>query len=161
MKLQRYRFNRKFGMIYRESQNNQLIEIGRQMQVIILWASEPVHGQPFPHLPAQDWIQLTFLDPQGNWCYAVMNSGTTNSLYPWIQYRKQIELRSSCGDATRSHELFEVLTTISFDSTESDNQWFDYSFSGRNGKPGLGERMRSLIKQSKFPLVDIDLNLPI
>lgn len=153
MKLQRYRLNRKVGMIYQESQANQLIEIGRQMQVIILWASEPVHGQPFPNLPAQDWIQLTFLDPQGNWCYAVLNSGTTNSLYPWIQYRKQIE--------SRSHELFEILTTISFDATESDNQWFDYSFSGINGKPGLGERMRSLIKVSSFPLVDIDLNLPI
>jgi hypothetical protein len=153
MKLQRYRLNRKFGIIYQESPNNQLIEIGRQMKVIILWASEPVHGQPFPHLPAQDWIQLTFLDPQGNWCYAVLNSGTTNSLYPWIQYRKQIE--------SRKHELFEILTTISFESTESDNQWFDYSFSGINGKPGLGERMRSLIKVSSFPLVDIDLNLPI
>ncbi|MFB2891949.1 hypothetical protein ACE1CI_03280 [Aerosakkonemataceae cyanobacterium BLCC-F50] len=153
MKLQRYRFNRKVGIIYKESQTNQLIEIGRQMQVIILWASEPVFGQPFPHLPAQDWIQLTFLDHQGDWCYAVLNSGTTNSLYPWIQYRREIY--------KRSHQLFEILTTISFDSTESDNQWFDYSFSGKNGKPGLGERMRSLIKQSTFPLVDIDLNLPI
>lgn len=153
MKLQRYRFNRKFGMIYKESQTNQLIEVGSSMSVIILWASEKVFGQPFTHLPAQDWIQLTFLDSQGDWCYALLNSGSTNALYPWIQYRKQIELRS--------HQLFEILTTISFDSTESDNQWFDYSFSGVNGKPGLGERMRSLIKQSKFSLVDIDLNLPI
>lgn len=153
MKLQRYRFNRKFGIIYKESQNNQLIEIGSSMSVIILWASEKVFGQPFPNLPAQDWIQLTFLDPQGNWCYAVLNSGTTNALYPWIKYRQEIE--------KKSHELFDILTTISFESTESDNQWFDYSFSGMKGKPGLGERMRSLIKQSKFPLVDIDLNLPI
>lgn len=153
MQIQRYRFNRKVGKIYLESKANQLIEVGSEMKVIILWASEPVFGKPFPHLPAQNWIQLSFLDREGNWCYAVLSSGTTNALNPWIQYRHKIE--------SLRQEMFEIVTTIEFDSNESEHEWFDYKFSGVQGKPGIGDRMRKLISSVKFSLVDIDLDLAI
>jgi len=149
----RYRFNRKEGKVYLES-SSKLIEVGTEIKVIILWASEVTFGKPFAHLPTQDWVQLTFLDRQMNWCYGLLNSGTTNALLPWIQYRREVE--------KRSHELYEIVTTISFESSEStENQWFDYSFSGIPGKCGIGSRMRSLISSSEYPLVDISLELPI
>ncbi|MFB2970365.1 hypothetical protein ACE1CD_15435 [Aerosakkonema sp. BLCC-F183] len=152
MEIKRYRFNRKVGKIYLESLSG-LIEIGSEMKVIILWAGDVVFGKPFPHLPAQNWVQLTFLDNQGNWCYALLNSGNTNALYPWTEYRKKIE---------QSHQLLEIVTTIGFDSSESYYGWFDYKFSGVLGKPGLGDRMRQLIRDTKqFSLVDLDINLPI
>lgn len=153
MQLRRYRFNRKTGEIYYETKTNKLISVGSQLKVIILWASEPVWGKPFPHLPAQHWVQLTFLDEQGFWCYGVLNSGITNALYSWVEYRKKIE--------SRSLELFEIITTISFDSQEAQHEWFGYSFSGVRGKPGLGERMRELIGRSQYSPIDLDLDLPV
>jgi hypothetical protein len=153
MKLQRYRLNRKIGKIYLESQPN-LIEVGSEIEVIILWASEPTFGKPFQQLPAQEWVQLTFIDRAGNWCYALLNSGTTNALYSWNEYRRKVEMSG--------RELYEILTTIKFEYTNSDYQWFDYHFSGISGKPGIGERIRSLINSHpEFSLVDIDLDLAI
>lgn len=155
MELKRYRFNRKVGKIYLESPESPtgLKEVGSEMQAIILWASEPAFGKPFAHLPAQDWIQLCLLDRQGDWCYALLNSGSTNSLWPWIQYRQGIE--RACL------ETYEIVTTIGFESADSENQWFDYKFSGVLGKIGLRDRMQSLIGSTKLSVVDIDLNLPI
>lgn len=149
MDIVRYRFNRKVGQIYLEY-NQELISIGKEMKVTILWASNPVFGKPFPHLPAQNWVQLTFLDIDANWCYALLNSGTTNALYPWIEYRRQIE--------SKSRELYEIVTTIGFEPTDSDNQWFDYKFSGTLNKLA-GEIARSLLEPSQFPLIDTSIKL--
>ncbi|MEG4286386.1 hypothetical protein QUB68_24965 [Microcoleus sp. A006_D1] len=149
MKTVKYRFNRKLGEIFLD-ENGELTSVGNNLQIIVLWASEPIWGKPFENMPAQNWIQLTFLAEYGNWCHAVLSDGTTNALERWIEYRKKLE--------DEAIELQEVITTISFEVIDSQHQWFDYTFSGIRGKPGLGDRMRQLIKQSKFPLIE-PLNL--
>ena len=149
MKTKHYRFNRKNGTIFLESESG-LTPIGSSMRTIILFATEPTHGKPFVHLPAQDWVQLCFIDPQGNWSYGVLNSGITNALLPWIQYRGFIE--------SNHFQLNGIVTTIGF-YQEPGNDWFDYEFKGLHGKPGLAERMRSLISSSPYPLQDPDLIL--
>lgn len=146
MQQTKYRFNRKKGKIYVDQQGR-LLDNGNSIKVIILWASEPTFGKPFPHLLAQYWVQLTFLNDLGDWCYAVLSNGTTNALSSWIAYRKEIEQKL---------ELCAVITTLSFEPIDSDqpHQWFDYSFSGIAGKQGLDDRMRSLIQQSKYPIIE-------
>jgi hypothetical protein len=119
--------------------------------MIILGASQPVYGKPFAHLPAQNWVQITFLDMQSNWCYALLNSGATDALNPWLKYRNQIE--------SQGLELCSVITTISFNLVEGEHECFDYSFSGVRGKPGLEERMKTLIDNSGHALVDTSVNL--
>jgi hypothetical protein len=149
MELRRYRFNRKVGKVYLEV-GNQLSEIGSTLKMIVLWASEPVFGKPFAHLSAQNWVQITFLDMQGNWCYALFNNGITNALNPWLQYRKQVESEL---------ELCGVITTISLVKFEEQNEFFDYSFSGVRGKLGLEERMNTLVRNSEYSLIDTSVNL--
>jgi hypothetical protein len=149
MELRRYRFNRKTGKVYLEV-GKELSDIGATLKMIILWASQPVYGKPFAHLPAQNWVQITFLDMQSNWCYALLNNGTIDALNPWLQYRKQVESEL---------ELCGVITTISFNLVEGEHECFDYSFSGVRGKPGLEERMKTLIDNSGHVLVDTSVNL--
>jgi hypothetical protein len=149
MELRRYRFNRKTGKIYLDV-GNQLSEIGSTLRIIILWASKPVFGKPFAHLSAQYWVQITFLDMQSNWCYALLNSGATDALNSWLQYRKQIESEL---------ELCGVVTTIRLNLVEGEHECFDYKFSGVRGKPGLEERMKSVINNSSYSLVDTSVNL--
>ncbi len=146
MQQTKYRFNRKEGKIYVDRQGA-LQKSGNSIKAIILWASEPIFGKPFPYLPAQYWVQLTFFDEHGNWCHAVLNNGTTNALSSWLAYRKEIE-------TVKKLELCAVITTIGFESIDCNYQCFDYSFSGIPGKEGLGDRMRSLIQQSKYPLIE-------
>ncbi len=146
MQQTKYRFNRKEGKIYVDRQDR-LVDSGNSIKVIILWASEPIFGKPFPYLPAQYWVQLTFFDEHGNWCHAVLNNGTTNALSSWLAYRKEIE-------TVKKLELCAVITTIGFESIDCNYQCFDYSFSGIAGKEGLGDRMRLLIQQSEYPLVE-------
>ncbi|MBO1052990.1 MAG: hypothetical protein HEQ25_13635 [Dolichospermum sp. DET73] len=149
MELRRYRFNRKVGKVYLEV-GNQLSEIGSTLKMIILWASAPIFGKPFAHLSAQNWVQITFLDMQGNWCYALLNNGTIDALNPWLQYRKQVESEL---------ELCGVITTISLVKFEEQSEFFEYSFAGVRGKPGLEERMKTLIDNSGHALVDTSVNL--
>lgn len=146
MQLTKYRFNRKEGKVYLEK-GNVLIDSGNSIKAIILWASAPIYGKPFLYLPAQDWVQLTFFDKHGNWCHAVLNNGTTNALSSWLAYRKEIEV-------VQGLELCSVITTIGFEEIDCNHQCFDYSFSGIPGKEGLGDRMRLLIQQSKYPLIE-------
>jgi hypothetical protein len=150
MELRRYRFNRKTGKVYLEV-GKELSDIGATLKMIILGASQPVYGKPFAHLPAQNWVQITFLDMQSNWCYALLNSGATDALNPWLKYRNQIE--------SQGLELCSVITTISFNLVEGEHECFDYSFSGVRGKPGLEERMKTLIDNSGHVLVDTSVNL--
>jgi hypothetical protein len=42
---------------------------------------------------------------------------------------------------------------------EEQSEFFDYSFSGVRGKPGLEERMKTLIDNSGHALVDTSVNL--
>ncbi|MEG3899013.1 MULTISPECIES: hypothetical protein [unclassified Microcoleus] len=150
MKQVKYRFNRKEGRIYVD-EDGKLFDNGNSIKMIILSASKPIFGKPFPYIPPQLWVQLTFLDEAGNWCHAVISNGTTNALHRWILYRQQIEI-------VQQLELCDVITALSFEPSEtieSDREWFDYKFSGIAGKPGLGDRMRSLIQQqSKYPLIE-------
>ena len=112
MELRRYRFNRKVGKVYLEV-GKELSDIGATLKMIILWASAPIFGKPFAHLSAQNWVQITFLDMQGNWCYALLNNGTTDALNPWLQYRKQVESEL---------ELCGVITTISLVKFEEQSR---------------------------------------
>jgi hypothetical protein len=145
MKTVKYRFNRKIGQIFLD-EDGELTEVGNKLVIIVLWASQPIWGQPFESMPAQNWIQLTFLCEHGYLCHAVLNDGTTNALEPWIQYRKKLE--------DNAIALEEMLTTISFENTDSQHQWFDYKFSGFRGKSGLGDRMRKIITKEKKRLIE-------
>jgi hypothetical protein len=109
-----------------------------------------VFAKPFAHLPAQNWVQITFLDMQSNWCYALLNNGITDALNPWLQYRKQVESEL---------ELCGVITTISLVKFEEQSEFFDYHFSGVRGKPGLEERMNKLVSHNKYSLIDTSVNL--
>ncbi|WP_293134753.1 hypothetical protein [Microcoleus sp. bin38.metabat.b11b12b14.051] len=144
MKRVKYRFNRKEGLIY-QGNNTELTCIGNKLQMIVLWASEPVFGKPFDNLSAQKWVQLTFLDRAGNWCYAVLGNGTTEALAPWLEYRRLIEEKTT---------LSNVITTIGFEETESKYQWFEFTFSGATGNNGLGDRMQEVMQKSPFSLIE-------
>ena len=151
MKQAKYRFNRKEGKIYRELAD-ELFDNGNSMKMIILSASNPVYGKPFPNIPPQLWVQLTFMDEYSNWSYALLNDGKTSALSQWLAYRQEIEVNQKLA-------LCDVITTLSFELIDDERQWFDYNFSGSLGKPGLGDRMRSLIKEkTNHPLIlPIDL----
>lgn len=148
MQERRYRFNRKSGKIYLEGTKD-LIEVGESIRVIVLWFSEPIFAKPFKHLAEQEWVQLTFLDDKSNWCYALLNSGTTNALFPWFQYLKEVK--------NQGFYMTEIITTISL--VKAGDELFDYSFSGMPGKPGLREKMNNLIKTSDYLLIDSSINL--
>jgi hypothetical protein len=137
----KYRFNRKDGTIYRDEGDDKLTKVGSEMRVIILGASEPIWDKPFKHLPAQHWVNLTFVDSHGDCCYGMLNDGTTNALQPWLEYRKTV--------ASKGLELLEVITTIKFEQVDSEIKWFDYNFSGIAGKPGIGDRMRAILSKSQ------------
>lgn len=141
----KYRFNRKEGKIYVDRDGN-LTEHGDSLRMVILNASEPVFGKLFRHMPAQKWVLITFLNDMGDWCYGVLSDGMTNALQNWISYRNLIEQRGL--------KLYEVITTISFEPIDGDQKWFDYTFSGIAGKPGLGDRMRKLIAESQYSLIE-------
>ncbi|MBS9396031.1 MAG: hypothetical protein HEQ30_23930 [Dolichospermum sp. OL01] len=146
MELRRYRFNRKTGKVYLEV-GKELSDIGATLKMIILWASQPVYGKPFAHLPAQNWVQITFLDMQSNWCYALLNSGATDALNPWLEYRNQIE--------SQGLELCSVITTISLISFECEHECFDYSFSGVRRKQILPEIVNQAIFVSNSPMIEL------
>ncbi len=147
MKQVKYRFNRKEGKVYID-RNGVLEEQGDSLRMVILNASEPVFGKLFAHMPAQKWVLLTFLNEAGDWCYAVLADGTTGGLFNWLLYRQLIE-------ESKGLNLYEVITTIAFEPIDSsDRQYFDYTFSGIAGKPGLGDRMQALIGQSEHPLTE-------
>jgi hypothetical protein len=144
MKIVKYRFNRKVGKVFLD-EAGLLTEVGNSLKMIVLWVSEPTYGKPFEGMPAQDWVQLTFIDEQGNWCYSVLSSGSTNALSPWIEYRNLVE---------KSSRLMGVVTTISFEEIDGQNQWFDYKFSGTSGVSGLADRMLNVIHGVDFPLIE-------
>ena len=148
MQERKYRFNRKSGKIYLED-GKQLIEVGESLRVIVLWSSEAIFAKPFENLPAQEWVQLTFLNDQSNWCYGLLNSGSTNALSPWFQYLKEIN--------DKGFHMTEIITTISLKA--NNDEIFDYSFSGVPGKPGLKEKMNNLIKASNYLLIDSSIDL--
>lgn len=134
-----YRFNRKDGTIYHDEGQDKLFKVGSEIKVIILEASEPIWEQPFKHLKAQHWVNLIFIDSFGNYCHGMLNDGTTNALQSWLEYRKTV--------ASKGLELLEVITTIGFEQIDSEIKWFDYKFSGVAGKPGLGDRMRTILSE--------------
>ncbi|MBD2386001.1 hypothetical protein [Cylindrospermum sp. FACHB-282] len=133
MNLKNYRFNRKDGIIYLESEGS-LQNLGSSLQMIVLSATNPTWEQPFPNAQFQYWVRLTFVDVSGALSNALLNNGTTNALDGWLKYKTDVE---------QKYQLCGVITTISL--IEGDGDYFDYSFSGIPGKPGLGDRMRSLI----------------
>ncbi|MEG4803553.1 hypothetical protein QUB63_22590 [Microcoleus sp. ARI1-B5] len=134
----KYRFNRKDGKIYLDREQI-LTEVGSELRMIILQASEPIWGKPFEHLIAQHWVNLTFIDPNSNYCRGMLSDGTTNALRPWLEYRKLVE--------SKGFELLEVVTTIGFEPIDSEIKWFDYKFSGIAGKPGVADRMRAILSE--------------
>jgi len=144
MKIVKYRFNRKLGQVFLDTPES-ISPNGNSLKMIVLWASEPVYGQPFESMPAQNWVQLTFVDIQGNWCYAVLSDGTTNALSPWIEYRKLVE---------KNNRLMSVITTIQFEEIDETHRWFDYKFSGVLGAPGLADRMLNLTMAVNLPLIE-------
>ncbi|MFM5997968.1 MAG: hypothetical protein ACKO9U_25915 [Dolichospermum sp.] len=145
MEIKRYRFNRKSGKIFQE-QGEKLLET-ENLRVIILWASEPKFAQPFPHLAAQYWVQLTFIDSESNFCYAMLNNGSTEALSSWFDYKNEI--------SQRGLTLREVITRIEL--TEIEKEVFHYSFHGLPAKPSLKEKIDNLLNENKYPLIDLSI----
>jgi hypothetical protein len=137
----KYRFNRKDGIIYRDEGNDKLLQVGNDLRMIIVEASKPFWDKPFEHLSAQFWVNLRFIDSHGDYCFAMLNDGTTDALRPWLEYKDLVE--------SKGFELFDVITTISFEQVESQNKWYDYQFSGVPGKPRMRDRIRTIISNAQ------------
>ncbi|MDB9315627.1 hypothetical protein PN462_21115 [Spirulina sp. CS-785/01] len=150
MEQRRYRFNRKFGKVYLETPSG-LQDLGSEFSMIILAATDPKPAKLFEHLAYQEWVQLCFLDSQGNWGYALLGSGLTNALFSWLQYRRFLEQQQI--------ELSSVITTLSFVQIGGLHQWYDFEFTAQQGKPGLAKRMTRLINNPPFPFTDPTLSL--
>ena len=147
----RYRFNRASGKIYRENSTG-LVELSESLDTIILHATPVVYGQPFPNLMAQDWINLCFLDPQMNWSFALLNSGQSDALRPFLNYQIQ-----------QGQNLFNQLTRITLipQTSRLGRRWYTYSFEAHPLPVGIN-LLQILQKNSHFPLIDptIDLSFP-
>ena len=144
--MKKYRFNRKEGLVYLE-EGKHLRVVGSELKMIILKATDPFYAQLFPHMPPQDWVKLTFADEEGFASSALLNSGTAGvALEPWLSYKNDIE--------SKGQTLNSIITTVGFTSVgNEDFSYFDYSFKGVTGKPGLAERMEKLIDK-------IETNIP-
>lgn len=147
MKIRRYRFNRATGKIYQKSYSSSL-EIPDYLDAVILHATPPVYGQPFPNQPAQDWINLCFLDRELSWSFALLNSGQSDALRPFLNYQ------------TQQKDLFNYLTRISLvpQRSRSGNHWYAYAFEALP-LPDKVNLLETLNCHSKLPLIDPNISL--
>ena len=147
MQIRRYRFNRASGKIYRESLQN-LIEVSDHLDTIILYATPSVYGQPFQAMPAQDWISLCFLDNEFNWSFALLNSGQSDALRPFLNYQ------------TQQKNLSNQITRINLvpQSSRSGRHWYAYAFEALPLPPEVNP---TEIRQNhpELPLIDPTINL--
>lgn len=150
MKIRRYRFNRATGKIYQVSYSG-LIEIPDYLDVIILHATPSVYGTPYQNQPAQDWISLCFLDRELFWSFALLNSGQSDALRPFLNYKKQY------------NDLFNYLTRITLvpQHSRSGRHWFAYEFESLP-LPDQVNPTEFLINHPELPLIDPnnELNFP-
>lgn len=148
MKIARYRLNRKSGLIYRTLNNSSYLEkIGNTLTGIILHATPITFGEPFPHMPPQEWIGLCFIDFQYNWAYALLNSGKSNALAPFLRYRNSVK------------NLANVVTKITLSPQRSKNGslWYSYAFAAQ---PLSDQRVTEiLLNLPALPLIDPEVNL--
>ncbi|WP_190462396.1 hypothetical protein [Planktothrix sp. FACHB-1355] len=147
MKNRRYRFNRATGKIYQESYSS-LIEIPDYLDAVILHATPPVYGQPFPNQPAQNWINLCFLDRELSWSFALLNSGQSEALRPFLNYK------------TQQKDLLNYLTRISLvpQRSRSGNHWYAYAFEALP-LPDRVNPLEILHGHSGLPLIDPNISL--
>ena len=147
MKIRRYRFNRSTGKIYPESYSS-LIEIPDYLDAVILHATPPVYGQPFPNQPAQNWINLCFLDRELSWSFALLNSGQSEALRPFLNYQ------------TQQKDLLNYLTRISLvpQRSRSGNHWYAYAFEALP-LPDRVNPLETLHCHSELPLIDPNISL--
>lgn len=150
MKIQRYRFNRASGQIYRIHESPfRLEELGERLDTIILHATPPVRGEPFANMSEQDWIGLCFLDPEFNWSFTLLNSGKSQALNSFLNYAAECELSS-------------VLTRISLipQTSRRGDRWFAYAF---DSLPLPEVKLSQILKCHRdLPLIDpaVDLEFP-
>ncbi len=147
MKTRRYRFNRSTGKIYQESYSS-LIEVPDYLDAIILHATPPVYGQPFPNMPSQDWISLCFLDCELSWSFALLNSGQSDALRPFLNYK------------TQQKDLLNKLTRITLvpQSSRSGRHWYAYAFEALP-LPDRVNPLETLYSHSELPLIDPNIEL--
>lgn len=146
MQIRHYRLNRKDGILYREV-GDVLEPVGDSLRVILLHATATFYAKLFDHMPPQHWVQLCFLDPEGNWSYALLNDGTTRALRPWLLFRQWLDTQPQSGRGS--------IATLGFEAVDARCQWYDYRFSGKPGKPGLASRVEALLESPPFPLVTV------
>lgn len=151
----RYRLNRAEGKIYRQAGGN-LLSVGESLDAILLYATEPIWGTPYPEGQEQHWVQLCFLDPHFNWSYALLNSGKSNALNGFFDYQQQLQLAQK--------SLWEVTTTIRFlpQETNARRCWYHYQFTEGEGLTAteLQNRLNAYPKEF-YSLLDRSLNLPL
>ncbi|MEQ8464199.1 hypothetical protein [Coleofasciculus sp. E1-EBD-02] len=150
MQIQRYRLNRASGHIYRVMESPfRLEDVGESLDMIILHATPPVRGEPFPNMPEQDWIGLCFLNAELNWSFTLLNSGKSNALSSFLHY-------------TTEREISSVLTKVTLipQTSRRGNHWFGYAF---EALPLPDVNLPQLLKRhSTLPLIDptVDLEFP-
>lgn len=147
----RYRLNRAEGRIYRQSIGG-LTPLGREMNVALLYATDPTRAAPYPSATEQEWVALSFLDSERQFSYALLNSGSSNALAEWLAYRQQLRKEGL--------KLWQVTTRIGFRlsaSGDGHRSWYYYTFTAEEGLPSsqLLERLR----QQSWELVDPFLDL--
>lgn len=149
MEIQHYRFNRADGMIYREVGRGIQPINTRYLDAIILHATPPVFGQPFPNMSPQDWIGLCFLDFNLDWSYALLSSGKSNALRSFLNYRQNLE-----------YPLNSVITRITLDEQSSSfgNTWFMYEFDSLSLPDDFDGK--AYLENVNYPLIDAHVKLP-
>lgn len=118
------------------------------MDAVILHATPPVYGQPFPNQPAQDWINLCFLDREFSWSFALLNSGQSDALRPFLNYQ------------TQQKDLLNHLTRITLvpQTSRSGKHWFAYAFEALP-LPAQANPIETLHCHPELPLIDPNISL--
>ena len=114
----KYRFNRKSGRIHLDptGKTEDLVDMGSSITILPTSISEPYFKKLFPHLAAQWWIDLEFLDHLGEPSKAVVGSGTTDALEPWLNFTAEFK-----------SPPYPLLVVSLAEVTGGENTWHEYN----------------------------------
>lgn len=116
------RLNRVEGVFFKE-ETDTLEPLDVQVDGIVLWASKPFRAKMFSN-NVQSWVYVAILTveqegiEEGEVATFLLNSGSTNALQPWLNYRQFIEQEMEC--------ISQVVTRFSFEPW--DNGFYGYKF---------------------------------
>ena len=113
----KYRFNRKSGRIYLDptGKTEDLVDMGSSITILPTSISEPYFKKLFPHLAAQWWLDIEFLDHLGEESFAYIGSGTTDALEPWLNFTTEFK-----------SPPYPLLIISLVEVVGAENCWHDY-----------------------------------